>query len=267
MFPGKAVLTGSILVFIIAGGTWTATPVQAADDLDEIHRGNDAAATERPEPGQPPGSHDRKNGGMNGILSLAGYRGSIGVSFKQVTLDIMEGSDHLVVATIGNEFSPSLIFNLESPVKFFGKSRLGYFLKYEYGVFNLDVQESSFSWEPQWQDMGTSVDGYFISATPVLTMEVSDRSDIKTRINFGIGLGYLSLEGDVIIYLDDDPYQPVRYEVNIHEPALNCYLSLEFLGSKGGCGFKVAWLQGKSEGYHYYLSEVAISALWTKEIG
>jgi len=267
MFPGKAVLTGSILVFILAGGAWTATLVQAADDLDEVHQERGAAAAGSPETGQPSGSPDGKNGGMNGILSLAGYRGSIGVSFKQVTLDIMVGSDHLVVATIGNEFSPSLIFNLQSPVKFFGKSKVGYFLKYEYGGFNLNVQESFFSWEPQWQDMGTSVNGYFISATPVLTVETYRRSESKIRWNLGVGLGYLSLDGDVIIYLEDDPYQPVRHEVDIHEPALNCYLSMEFLGSKGAFGFKVAWLQGKSDGYYYYLSEAAISAVWTKKIG
>lgn len=204
---------------------------------------------------------------INKTFSLLGYKGGVGVSFKQVTLDLMEGSDHLVVATIGNELSPIPVFNLQSPVKFFGRSRVGYYIVYECGGFNLDLQESFFAWEPQWQDMGTSVRGFFISATPVLALETPERSNTRIRLNFGIGLGYLSLSGDVIIYRDFEPDQPFRQKVDINEPALNCYLSTEFIGSKGQAGFKVGWLQGKSNGYHYYLTESAITVFWTRVIG
>ena len=202
----------------------------------------------------------------DGLFSLRGYSGGFGVTFKQVTLDLMTGSDHLVVATIGNTFSPFPIFNLQSPVRYFRDSKVGYYLRWEYGVFNLDIQESFSSSNTRWEDMGTSVDGYFVSATPFLVMDTHREGDSRTRMGFGVGIGYLSARGDVIVYEDAEPDRPFRERVDIAEPAFNCTLTMEFIGAKGQFGTRVSWLQGKAGGYHYYLSEAAITVFFIKKL-
>ena len=195
----------------------------------------------------------------DGLFSLRGYSGGLGVTLKQVTLDLMTGSDHLVVATIGNALSPFPVLNLQSPVRYFGASKLGYYLRWEYGLFKLNIQESFTSSNPRWEDMGTSVGGYFVSATPFLVVDTHREADSRFRMWLGLGLGYLSVRGDVIVYEDAEPDRPFREVVDITEPALNCTLTMEFIGAKGQFGTKIAWLQSKTDGYHYYLSEAAIT--------
>jgi hypothetical protein len=202
---------------------------------------------------------------------VPGYQGGFGVSFRQIQLDIMEGSENLIVASIRGNFTPSPFFNLLSPVRYFGggkqyaRSRFGYYWKYSFSTFSMDEQESFFGWESQWQDMGTSVRGQFFYVMPVLIWEPKQEYNKTMRWGLGFGLGYLSMNGDVIIYQDFDFNQPFTHDISINELTTGWYISWEY--GMGGMvfGVSVGSLTGSTNPYKYDLMDVSLDVGLRKE--
>jgi hypothetical protein len=192
---------------------------------------------------------------------IPGYQGGLGLAFRQIQLDVMEGSENLVVASIRGNFVPSPFINLLSPVRRFGESQFGYYWKYAFSSFSMDEQESFFAWESEWQDMGTSVSGQFFYVMPVLVWQPEE----NMRWGLGFGLGYLSMKGDVIIFRDFDPGQPFTHDIDINELTTGWYLSWEF--GKGGMvfGVSVGSLTGSTSPYKYDLMDVSLDIGLRKE--
>ena len=194
-----------------------------------------------------------------------GYQGGFGISFRQIQLDVMEGSENLIVASIRGNFTPSPYFNLMSPVRHFGESQFGYYWKYAFSLFSMDEQESFFAWESEWQDLGTSVTGQFFYVMPVLIWEPEQDNNNTMRWGLGFGLGYLSMNGDVIIYQDFDPGQPFTHDININELTTGWYISWEY--GMGGMvfGVSVGSLTGSTSPYKYDLMDVSLDIGFRKE--
>lgn len=192
---------------------------------------------------------------------VPGYQGGVGISFHQVQLDVMEGSDNLVVASIRGNFTLTPYFNLMSPVRRFGKSQFGYYWKYAFSMFYLDEQESFFAWESQWQDMGTSVKGMFLYVMPVLVWQPTP----NMRWGLGFGLGYLSMKGEVIIFRDLDPDQPFTQDINLSELTTGYYLSWEAVKGALVFGVGVGGLTGKTKPYKYDLADLSLDVGIRKE--
>jgi hypothetical protein len=190
-----------------------------------------------------------------------GYMGGFGISFRQVQLDIMEGSENLIVASIRGNFIPTPYFNVMSPIRRLGDSQFGYYWKYAFSMFTMDEQESFFAWESQWQDMGTSVRGQFFYAMPVLVWQPEE----NMRWGLGFGLGYISMNGEVIIFRDFDPNQPFTHDISVNELTTGYYLSWEF--GKGGLifGVGIGGLTGRTKPYKYDLMDLSLDVGIRKE--
>jgi len=190
-----------------------------------------------------------------------GYTGGFGISFSQVQLDIMEGSENLIVASIRGNFVPTPYFNVMSPIRRLGDSQFGYYWKYAFSMFTMDEQESFFAWESQWQDMGTSVRGQFFYVMPVLVWQPEE----NMRWGLGFGLGYLSMNGEVIIFRDFDLNQPFTHDISINELTTGYYLSWEFGGDNLIFGVGIGGLTGKTKPYKYDLMDLSLDVGIRKE--
>ncbi len=123
----------------------------------------------------------------------------VGLSIKEVTLDVYDEGDADSLGTLAEGFRLYPEFGLESGINYFSNSSSwGYKYALNLSGFDLSRQEVGLDEE----DLDTSADGYFFYAMPVALYDFhKNRADssLLIGIGIGIGIGYLNAEGDIIL--------------------------------------------------------------------
>ncbi len=121
----------------------------------------------------------------------------VGLSIKEVTLDVYDEGDSDALGTLADGFKLYPEFGLESGINYFADtSSWGYKYALNLSGFDLSRQEVDLDEE----DLGTSADGYFFYAMPVLLYDFhKNRGDSSLLAGVGVGIGYLNAEGDIIL--------------------------------------------------------------------
>ncbi len=162
-----------------------------------------------------------------------GYEVTVGVTSRVQSLIVFDGRGDQRLAFMTGPFTPSPQIFLTTPFHPLGQEgepgkengRWGYYWKYSYNRFSLDRQEDPDtggigSTSPSY-DYGTRVQGDFLAVAPVLAYEKRSRDEAPAfRMEFGLGGGYLSLDGDAV--LGDFQGQPdaPRTAIDYDGPAL-----------------------------------------------
>jgi len=141
-----------------------------------------------------------------------GYEAVIGITSRAQALLVFEGSGDKKLAVMTGKFvpTPQLFLNtpfhpfMEEELKGRKVSRTGYYWKISYNKFSLDRQEDPDTGgigpaSPVY-DYGTKVKGDFFAVAPVFANEtIRPDGTVPFRIEFGLGLGYLDLAGDIVL--------------------------------------------------------------------
>lgn len=145
-------------------------------------------------------------------IQYHGYEVVVGVTSRAQALLVFEGSGDKKLAVMPGDFNPSPQLFITTPFRPFkieeigGKktTRTGYYWKYSYNKFSLDRQEDPDTGgigpaSPVY-NYGTKVEGDFFAVAPVVATEMLRAYDtVKFRAEVGLGLGYLDLEGDIVL--------------------------------------------------------------------
>ncbi len=148
---------------------------------------------------------------------LSSYRFTVGVSAYGGEFSVFDNNESPAAGTLSENFSYTPYISLGSPYKFFGDTDIGVFMEYDFTSFSLNKQLVN----EDNVDLGTSVDGYSVFATPTLIVSLTGREPYGENnqsliIGTGFGLGYLSADGDIIF----TETTLERKEVNISSAAL-----------------------------------------------
>ncbi len=184
----------------------------------------------RPASGQPNEPAGTESGNS---IELDGYEAVVGVTLRTQALLVFDGGKKTAVMT-GN-FVPTPQIFLNTPFRPFKSeemgrdknTRSGYYLKYSYNRFSLDRQEDpdtgGIGPSSPVYNYGTEVKGYFLAVAPVVASEIlREDGTLKFRIEFGLGLGYLDLEGDIV--LGDWQGDPLAPRTQIDYSGLSYFL-------------------------------------------
>lgn len=130
---------------------------------------------------------------------LSSYRVTVGVSSYAGEFDVFDNNVSPSAGTMTENFSYTPYVQLGSPYKFFGETDIGVLMEYDFTSFSLNKQATG----EEDVDLGTSVEGYSMFATPTLIISLLGRqagvgSDQSLIIGTGFGVGYLRAEGDII---------------------------------------------------------------------
>lgn len=187
--------------------------------LSAFMMGAGPARAQQAEPGEGEPESSRK---------YHGYEAVIGVTSRAQNLIVFEGRGDKRLATMTGSFAPSPQIFLNTPFRPFRTedagegniTRTGYYIKYSYNSFSLDRQEDpdtgGIGPGSDRYNYGTEVKGHFFAVAPVGAVEtIRPDGSVPFRIEFGIGLGYLDLSGDVVLgdWLGDPmaPKTPIDY--------------------------------------------------------
>jgi len=164
-----------------------------------------------------------------------GYEVVAGVTSRAQALIVFDGGSDKKLAVMTGSFVPSPQIFLTTPLHPFGTgepgegkmTRSGYYWKYSYNRFSLDRQEDPDTGgigpaSPVY-NYGTKVEGDFFAVAPVIATEtLKDDGSVKFRLECGLGLGYLSLDGDIV--LGDQQGDPLAPTTQIHYSGLSWFL-------------------------------------------
>ena len=165
-------------------------------------------------------------------IQYHGYEAVIGVASRVQALLVFDGHGDEKLAVMTGNFVPSPQIFLTTPFRPFKTeeansertTRSGYYWKYSYNRFSLDRQEDPDTGgigpaSPVY-DYGTKVKGDFFAVAPVFATEML-RPDgtVKFRLELGLGLGYLDLQGDIVLGdWQGDPLAP-RTKIDYSGPS------------------------------------------------
>lgn len=127
------------------------------------------------------------------------YRYTIGLSAFTGEFNVFDNGKSPAAGTLVGDYVISPYIQVGSPYRFFDNSGMGFYMEYDFTTFKFNEQAFSNG----DFDIGTSVNGYSIFATPTLILSLSDYQNDKEQnqsliIGTGIGLGYLKASGDII---------------------------------------------------------------------
>ena len=163
----------------------------------------------RPARGQPVNPVEQ---GSHNSIRYRGYEAVVGVTSRTQALLVFEGTGDKKLAVMTGRFVPYPQIFITTPFRPFKTqdadskktTRSGYYWKYSYNRFSLDRQEDPDtggigSSSPVY-DYGTKVKGDFYAVAPVIVTEMLRPDEtVKLRLEAGLGVGYLDLEGDIVL--------------------------------------------------------------------
>ncbi|MGD8352589.1 MAG: hypothetical protein PVJ01_00365 [Pseudomonadota bacterium] len=181
---------------------------------------SDAMIHVRPAMGEPVQAAEKASGSS---IKYHGYEAVIGVTSRAQTLLVFEGTGSNKLAVMTGKFVPYPQLFITTPFHSFKdedsgskkNTRSGYYWKYSYNRFSLDGQEDpdtgGIGSSSHVYNYGTKVEGNFFAVAPVIATEMLRPDEtVKLRLELGLGLGYLDLDGDVVLGdWQGDPLAPV----------------------------------------------------------
>jgi len=135
--------------------------------------------------------------------SLSGSRLVIGISSKETQLEVRDPTNPFnEYGTLTNSLYETPLLSFYTSDIYFGNSNWGSYVEFGWRNFLLRYQTSK-ALGVDSVNLGTSANGSFLHATPVLFYNWGDHHIGKQggqafKFGVGIGIGYLSAKGDVI---------------------------------------------------------------------
>jgi len=151
-----------------------------------------------------------------------GYEFVAGITARAQALLVFDGHSDKKLAVMTGEFVPSPQIFVNTPFHPFSfeevpgetVGRTGYYWKFSYNRFFLKHQEDldtgGIGNSSPVYNYGTSVKGAFLAVAPVIAYErLKPDGSVPFRVEFGLGLGYLDLGGDIVLGdWEGDPQAP-----------------------------------------------------------
>lgn len=129
-----------------------------------------------------------------------GYFLDVGIAIKQLRLDVYDNSSGDLHGTMTGDLKIIPYLNIGTPFTYIYESNFGYNLLFGFSGFDMKTQEIG----NEDINLGTSAEGYFFYATPILFYNFGDKAivdgkghTLKVGIDFGVG--YLKASGDIIL--------------------------------------------------------------------
>jgi hypothetical protein len=200
-----------------------------------------------------------------------GFEATLGVTSRAQALIVFEGRGDERLAVMTGNFVPSPQIYLTTPFHPLGKevakgektTHYGYYWKYSYNSFSLDRQEDPDTGgigpaSPVY-NYGTSVKGDFLAIAPVFAVEMlRPDGSVPFRIELGLGAGYLSLEGDVV--LGDQQGQPdsVKTDIKYNGPAFFLFAMGRYYWKAFMLGYQMGITVTSSDPFSFSQSYVSL---------
>ena len=199
--------------------------------------------------------------GKPGIFSLSS--GDVGISFRGVSLDVVNPSDGVTIVNMDTGLKPTLTLNLTSPARYFGDSPVGYILRYGLSFFSIDTQDTPVTMDQE--DLGTGVDGFFLSFTPMLVLDSARMRGPEAagaRFGIGLGVGYLNASGDFIEFDTEAmyPYPQYRRGIDVSSLAYGAHVFAEYSLGRLVLGLHSGFFNASGGGYDYLVGDYSIDA-------
>lgn len=159
---------------------------------------------------------------LNAFASDNAWNYSIGLSLKQLSLDVYEKGQTDPEGILTDDFRVLPELGLESDITYSSDSSWGYKFVINLGWFEMTTQEVAL----EDVNLGTSAKGYFLYAMPVGVYDFfKEKENSSLLVGFGLGIGYLNASGD-IIFTESSPQ--TRHDFNISELTYAYGLFLEY---------------------------------------
>jgi len=209
---------------------------------------------------------DEKKHWYNGIIL------DIGVTASQVQLDVEEFEDGSKVSdgTLSTEISYAPFITAGSKYRYFGGTKFGYNIQITFSGFRVDKQDFD---DDDLEDVGTSAKGYFVYALPVFFYNLGDKvfengKGKSLKFGIGVGVGYLEVEGDIILTnLEDGSQEKHDFDVSTDPIDLAAFVMMDVRYNKwllrisGGGPWIVNW--NDEDGYEFGLFDISMSLAYS----
>lgn len=138
----------------------------------------------------------------------------LGLSVQQSEITVYEEDETRELAVLESSIELYPAFALRTKERYFrgGESNWGWFVETGIGYYDVDEQQVGGS----TKDLGTGLDGFYAHVVPTLFYRWDSRvvDDLDYKLGFGLGPGWLSADGDVILTrVEGDP----RIEIDSSE--------------------------------------------------
>jgi len=178
---------------------------------------------------------------------------SIGLSLKQLSLDIYEKGQTDPEGILTDDFRVLPELGLESYITYFSNSSWGYKFVVNLGWFKMTTQEVAL----EDVNLGTSAEGYFLYAMPVGVYEFfKEKENSSLLVGVGLGVGYLNASGD-IIFTESSPQ--TRHEFNFSELTYAYGLFLEYVRDSWSYSISLYGPEISKGDYEYNLFDFGIT--------
>jgi len=159
-----------------------------------------------------------------GLLDDYSFR--VGIADKFLDLEVSDVNDTTYSGAMSEGQYITATLALNSPYDYFKDSKFGYYIEYGFSNFEMDVQVTNNATVEE--DLGTSVDGFFIYLAPVLFYNFGDNVNKEKKnsflIGFGAGLGYLKASGDIVFTETTSEL----FDVDVNKVDLSVVILLEY---------------------------------------
>jgi len=179
------------------------------------------------------------------------YRPGIGITFRNVELDISDTDTLKTLALLEGDYVPWPYLSFRSPVRYFENSKVGWLVEYGLSGFSIDKQSEPFT-ESKATQRGTFARGWFLYAVPTLTWDVWE----SLKVGLGLGAGILSVTGDALIY---DPYPTVaKIDYSLTRLSYGGYFLTEYSFGDFMVGIHAGVLIATRGSYDYTISDGSV---------
>ncbi len=149
-----------------------------------------------------------------------------GINFPNKSVEVYDkDADDDYIASFSSKFKVAPTIGLRNKPDYISESNFGYFFQFDGAIFELDKQEIDGEDDPQ--DVGTSLSGFSVLATPTLFYHFNKSpTNWSQKVGLGVGAGYLSLTGDFNI--TDDTHPKFAQTIDVSERGWGLTVGLFF---------------------------------------
>ena len=190
---------------------------------------------------------------INALASDNEWNYSVGISLKQLSLDVFERGKTDPEGTLTEDYTISPELGLNSNIIYSSDNNWGYKYVVNFGRFKMTTQEVDLN----DINLGTSADGYFLYAMPVGVYNFHKGKDNSSiLIGFGVGIGYLNASGDIIL-TESSPQ--IKHQFSFSELTYSYGLFFEHEINSWSYGISIYGPEITKDSYEYNLFDIGMT--------
>lgn len=183
------------------------------------------------------------------------------VAIRRPSLEVRDQDTLESLGILVEDIDYTLALDMGTPNRYFGESRFGYHYRFGFSHFGMGEQEIMVMGDPTNVDLGTSANGIFFYATPMVFYTRGDKNIIdgkgkSMKAGLGVGIGYLEAQGDIILTNAGN----ILHEFDIHSTPVSAAFSflVDYRKDNWVGVFHVGGPVVKDNGYNYNLFDFSI---------